>query len=485
MQFQYDVFVSYAAVTNNLPNPYGKWVTRLVDDLGKMITNKMGGHPVKIYFDERTLEPNHQLENILASVRASRLFLAISSPAYNSRPWPRKELETFLEAHRSPERLFAIAVEPVPDSDLLMPLRERHRSSFHEPLDVNNPRLPAPFEPGTKEFFAKLWDLADSISAHIASARMNETASSQEFETPIKPKNATEHHIVPNRTVLLCRETEDLEGEMSTLRRALSQLPTVSLLPEVVLTQNAEEFRAALQASVAKADLVVQLLSPLRGRISADIPEGYVRFQNDVALENKSRLLQWRRSDLSLEQVGEASHRALLQSETVIASTLTSFVKEVIDQLTKPLPSDKRAVGGTSRSIVFVNADKPDIDAALKCGTALSSTFDVILPPIEDEERGVSIQEELNNCLAAADAVLLMQGLSGPNWVRGQLTQALKIRSVSKREIVGAVLHGPPKGKRPINMLIRGINELDCTSIDGAEWSFEGIESLLMNKPKV
>jgi hypothetical protein len=52
MQFQYDVFVSYAAVTNNLPNPYGKWVTRLVDDLGKMITNKMGGHPVTIYFDE-------------------------------------------------------------------------------------------------------------------------------------------------------------------------------------------------------------------------------------------------------------------------------------------------------------------------------------------------------------------------------------------------------------------------------------------------
>jgi TIR domain len=484
MQFQYDIFVSYAAVTNNLPNPYGKWVTRLVDDLGKMISNKMGGHPVRIYFDERTLEPNHQLEKILDDVRASRLFLAISSPAYNSRPWPRKELETFIEAHKSPDRLFAIAVEPVPDSDLLKPLRGRHRSSFHEPTDENNPRLPAPFEPGTTAFFRKLWDLADVIAAQIISTRMSETSLGSGFEVLEKPKTGIEQSGLPSRTVLLCQETEDLEGEMSTLRRALTQVPTIKLLSAIAVPQNSEEFQTAFRSNVDKADLVVQLLGPLRGRISDGMPEGYVRFQANVAHESKSKLMQWRRSDVLLENVGEASHRALLQSETVIASTLTSFVKEVIDQLTAPPPSQKQAVEGPSRSIVFVNADKSDLDAALKCGTALSSGFDVILPPMEDEERSVSVQEELNNCLAAADAVLLMQGLSGPNWVRSQLTQALKIRSVSKREIVGAVLHGPPKGKRSINMLIKGIKELDCTSADGTEWSFEGIENVLINAPK-
>lgn len=480
MAFKHDLFVSYAAATNDLPHPCEQWVSRLVDGLGKMLRARMGGRGAKIYFDERTIEPNQSLDQILDEVRASRFFLAISSSAYNSRPWPKRELDTFLSAADASSRLFVISAEPVSNDQLLLPLRERHRSIFHDPFDQGSSRLPPPFEPDSKRFFECLWDLAVSMGSRLNTLDegMSNVGDPAARRTPHVPSGA------PQKTVLLCQTTEDLEGELASLRRALGQQPSLRVLPEHTYPQSAAEFRSAYKLDLAQSDFVVQLLSPVRGRTLPDLPEGYVRFQAEEAKRSKVSLLQWRRSDVLLENVIEADHRELLEGETVTACTLPTFVKDLIENLTAPALKAVNVDNG-ARSIVFVNADKADLPAAMQCGSALAKDFDVILPPTEDEEKGASVQDEFNNCLTAADAIFLIQGSSGANWVRSQLTQALKVRSLKHREIVGAVLHGPPKGKRPINMLIKGVEELDCTSEDGTGWRFDGIERVIKSPREV
>jgi hypothetical protein len=437
----------------------------------------MDGWSPNIYFDERTIEPNHSLDDLLEDVRSSRLFLAVSSSAYNNRPWPRKELETFLSTTGDLSRLFTIAIEPLSEEQVLPPLRERHRSIFHDLVKEGSSRIPAPFEPDGKIFFEKLWDLAVSISARLNAMRKAEGLA------PVRTGSGTEadgRDAAPARTVLLAQVTEDLDNDLAALRRALEQHKSLRILPEMNYPQGGDAFRSAFRADLAEADGVIQLLSAIPGRAPRDLPEGYVRCQTEEAERAGVKILQWRRSDLQLADVGDPAYRALLQRPTVMASTLPAFIKDAIEQLTAPEPAAPPGADGQSQCMIFVNADRGDLGPAMQCGDALAGECDVILPPEEDEEKGASVQEELNGYLAECDAMLFVQGKSGPKWVRNQLTQALKIRGLNKRRIIGAVLHGPPNGKRPINMRIRGVEELDCTSDDGAGWKFDGVHDVVV-----
>jgi hypothetical protein len=370
-------------------------------------------------------------------------------------------------------RLFSISLEPVPNEQLLPALRGRHRSTFHEPVSIGSNRVPAPFEPDSKLFFENLWDLAASISTRLKTMYGEDKAAM----SPAPPMSGTASGLdaEPKRTVLLAQVTEDLVGDCAMLRRALEQHPSLRILPDGDYPQGGEAFREAFRADLAESDFVVQLLSSISGRAPRDLPEGYVRSQANEAANGGAELLQWRRSDLQLAQIADADYRALLQRQTVIASTLPSFIDEVIKKVTAPPPAPA-VRDGAARSFVFVNADKRDLVPAKQCAEELASECDYVLPPEEDEQKGASVQEDLNTYLASCNAVLLVQGSSDSGWIRGQLLQALKIRG---RDIRGAVLHGPPNGKRPINMKIQGIEELDCSADGGTGWRFDRVHEFV------
>jgi hypothetical protein len=487
--FRHDLFVSYAASSNDLPAPCDKWVSRFVDGLGRALRARLDGVRPSIYFDERTIEPNDTIEGLLDEVESSRLFIAISSSAYNSRPWPRREIEAFQKTYPDPSRLFVVAAEPVESDRMLAAIRARHRALFHEPFEQGSNRIPMPLAPDNKRFFEGIWDLAVSIANRLRALRELEDggapappfriASLPLNQSPVAaPAQARANPVVVGPTILLAQVTEDLDPDLLALRRALEQIPSLRVLPNDDFPQSGSNFKESFRANLESADFVVQLLSSVKGRTSADFPDGYVRFQADSALQSGVKLMQWRRADLVLANVADAGHRALLQLPTVTASTLPAFIADVIGKVSAPPAQPSQAVPN-DRYVVFVGADMVDLDAARVCGQKLADKCDIILPPQDDEGHGPSVQEELNTVLAECDAMLFVSGESGSRWVRGQLTQALKIRSVKKRPIVGAVLHGPPNGKRPINMLIRGIEEIDCTGEDGRTWSFSDVERLV------
>jgi len=480
--YRYDVFISYAAANNDLPSPCDRWVSRLVDGLGKALRARMDGNRCTICFDERTIEPNQTLENLLDSARQSRVFIAISSSAYNTRPWPKRELDAFLEATNDSSRLFMIELEPVSTKDRWPALQGRPRCAFHHEVKTGSSSVPAPLEPDSKLFFQPLWDLATSIAA-----RLKALPDAEPAPATFSPFVALPPSVPPmaaTRTVLLAQVTEDLASDYASLRRALEQFPSVRLLPSDGYPQAGDRFREAFRADLAEADFVLQLLSTTPGRTPPDLPIGYVRCQAEDAEAAAAQLIQWRRSDLRLADVEDETYRALLQRPTVIASTFPSFLKYVIDQVTAPIEPVAARPDNDGRGLVFVNADKRDLAPAKQCGTLLADEFNVILPPEEEEEKGESVQEALNAQLESCDAMLLFQGSSGAGWVRAQLFQAMKIRGW-KRRLPGAVLHGPPNGRRPINMLIQGVEELDCTSEDGAGWRFDAVREFVSKTHRV
>jgi hypothetical protein len=273
--------------------------------------------------------------------------------------------------------------------------------------------------------------------------------------------------------VLLAQVTDDLEEEREQVRRYLQQFG-VTVLPERTYPQGGSEFQTAFTHDLAQADMFVQLLGSVSGKLPPDLPEGYTRFQLDAARSRSLALLQWRRPDLNPESVTNAPYRALLTAETVIASGLESFKAEVLRQA--------RAVPVLHReppsSLVFINADRSDLPIA----KAIQSEFSrhrmpTVVPTIEGpaEEVRADLEENLIDC----DAFVLVYGDTTPLWIRGQLRLYNKIKSKrSAPPRVLAIYTGPPPDKADIGFNLPDVRLIDCRETGGLEALHALIEEL-------
>ncbi|MEP6879079.1 MAG: hypothetical protein ABI865_09535 [Nitrosospira sp.] len=269
---------------------------------------------------------------------------------------------------------------------------------------------------------------------------------------------------------MLAQVTDDLADERDAVRRYLEQY-SIPVLPARDYPQGGEAFEAAFAEDLKSCSLVVQLLGPRAGRTPPDLKIGYARHQAFATKAAKVNLMQWRRSDVKVEQVIDAAHRELLLSETVTSSTLEQFKSDVLSQIRKPQPTVREKLD----FLVFVNAEKADRAAARKMRDALAQAYSVVLPL---ENATGSIQDDFQENLRECDALLLVYGDAGPDWVRAQMRYLRKAR-IGQPAFSGAICYGPPPTKPQVDFSMPGFNELDCRSSDGHEWSMMPICDML------
>lgn len=161
--FLHDVFISYAH-NDNLADANGKcWVAEFERQLTCAIKGKFEGDSdeLSIFIDKSHLHSNDEEESLKFAASHSALFLAIASPSYAYRDWPKKELQAFVDTQPDLQRLFS--VERLPLSD---------RKKYPDPLAT---KTPEPFfvvndrgtiltlNPSSKEFEEKISRLAGEI----------------------------------------------------------------------------------------------------------------------------------------------------------------------------------------------------------------------------------------------------------------------------------------------------------------------------------
>ncbi|MDF7775795.1 toll/interleukin-1 receptor domain-containing protein [Sphingomonas sp. AOB5] len=459
-QDDYDIFVSYASADDRLPAPCNHWVTRFVESLSSTLTYVMGEEP-RIYFAPRTSEANHELRDIEAACRKSRIFLAIASPSYLTRDWPKRELGAFLEVAPDPRRLFVVATAPV-DADSHPVLGERTHSAFYRASDAkyadSESRVPMPLVPDTGDFFDHLLDLAFSISKYLGQPEDDGDTAPEEKFGPI----------------LLAPTTDDLEEEREGVRRFFEQVG-IEVLPRAEYPLGGDAFKSAFAEDLARCSHFVQLLGPRPGRRPPDLPEGYVAHQADTARAAGRPMLQWRNLALIPGEIQDAAHRQLLTAETVTASTLEQFKRDARKQITTPPPEPETAKAGKDPKkhiIVFINAEKADEVAARQIKDELGSDYSVFLPLYSAEG---SNQKDYGEKLRQCDALLLLYGDAGPVWVESQMLHVVK--TLRNDLPPGAICVGPPPENPQVNFSVPGFREVDCR--DGAVWRMEPIRELM------
>lgn len=301
-----DVFISYAHADNKAGLSGDRWVSRFTQFLDNSLQQRLGcGDCLKVYFDNRDLSSNDQLEDLVDEVRNSAIFVAVTSPSYVQRDWTRKELDAFAQLSGSSDRLFAIEMLPLDSlEDYPHPIDSKPRAKFWQQTSPDS-RTPLSLDPELDRqiYTQKALDLAEQIRKRLLEFE-SRAASPADAEAMVSDADSI-------GKVLLAQATDELEFEREQLKSYLQQM-NVSVLPEHDYPQGGEAFKDALGKDLKDADIFVQLLGNAAGRKPPDLPEGYIQAQFTMASEAGKSMLLWRHPELDVEHVASAEQRQLL-----------------------------------------------------------------------------------------------------------------------------------------------------------------------------
>jgi hypothetical protein len=469
MDFLHDIFISYPSNLNR--TPYENWVTKFEEKLRLALEDLSENRSApNIYLDKWKVEANSNHDEMLERARRSKIFLAIVSPNYQERVWAPRELSSFAEKLNDWGRLFVIASKPLPEDEIRLDgLKGRPIKTFFH-CQSGDARKAMPFHPDSREFADGVYSLASAMAAKLDGMKTAIALNS----SPAKAKS---------KTILLAHATDDLEKEFRNVADQLAQLASedgVTVLSGADYPLGGKEFLQAFSTDLARADLVVQLLSDTLGKRPRDLPDGYVLTQARLAMTQPGvKLMQWRRSNIDVDAIADPALHALLQGEAVTASTLPAFKEMLIEWVRAPAHVEPSTDTGMQ---VFINAERADWSAAMECRQAVADLCAAVWFPPEGNPDKESIQKEFNELLIECDSLLFLNGDAETVWVSQQLRQAIKTRAANGLKLRGAVCNGPPPGKADIHGMIRGIELLDCRTSEGSGWKFEPVRDFVIKQ---
>jgi hypothetical protein len=468
LEYEQDVFISYARADDRAyfepspgEEPPSGWVGTLVRQLKNELAQKLGREDTfKVWFDNHRLRGNHTLSDEIAEqLERSATFVAIVSPGYSTSSWCLDELRLFTRrfAGDLTRRVFIIEKAPLePDEPIPPELREL--LDGHEPRALRGYRfwyedrneqartfaIPVP-HPGEREYFRRIEDLAHDLKRQLKAMRSGPAGGLS--TTAFRPLTGA---LADGAAfVLLAEVTEDLYFMRLEVQRYLEQ-HGLTVLPEGSYPRVRAEFTAALEADLARSSLFVQLLGPMPGKRPRDVPEGYGSLQLECALRRSCHVLQWRSPDLDPTRVNLPRHRALLEHETVRATSLESFKREVCVKALPPSrpPDQRRDIGG--RPLVFLNTEPRHRIIASEIRAAIGNRAAWAEPLFGGDAE--EVREELAQNLIDCDAMVMIYA-DNPGWARGQLRQFHKLAPRRTRPIRAIpVIDAPPLNKPPLGI---------------------------------
>jgi TIR domain len=446
--YQNDVFVSYARLDNLGESA---WVSTLIEKVDMEVRQRLGTKDFKIWFDADIHGNQPLTSQLVDTVRRSATLLVVMSPGYLASEWCTKERNAFLGLVRdcvSTGRIFIVncrdtqrdRLTTVPEFGDLLGFKfwtEDTEARTTRPLGVPDPK--------ERAYLASVLNLSDCLAQTLRGIKGNSNHAAQ----TVPQTNA--------KRVFVARTTDDLEAREEELRGYLTQAG-LGILPEVWYPETTEQdFRAAMEADLARSAVFVQLLGRLQGR-KAEFAGGrrYASLQSEIARSSSTPVLQWRDGEDDPASVPDVAHRALLEGARTCG--FAEFERAVVDSANrKPSVSKPPSAHVT----VFVNADRDDLSVAKELSELLAKQgIECFWPLLEGSPEKVRLDLEDN--LTTCDGLVLIYGAAEPSWVRNQLRQGRKILSQREHDLAALAIYlGPPPQKPELAFAMPEIITLD------------------------
>jgi hypothetical protein len=454
---KYDLFVSYAHVDNE-----DGWVRQFVAKLNGALAIRNGGKPLNIFFDNRRIQANSVLEDMLSAARNSKLFLAIGSRAYVSNErFTIKELIAFDETVQDASRIFVILTLPLRESERWPEAIATHTpQSFFDSYEDSEAASTLTLEADGVRYLREVNRLAEQIVRKLGQL------AAPSVVTPFGAKSdQLSRKIAPGferKRVLIAQSTDGLEDEAADLRAYLSKFGDgLEILPYGPYPQGGAEFKAAYLLDLDRADLVVSLLDRRAGRCPPDLPEGYSMFQLNAAREHNVAMMQWRDPRIDLNEISNTEYREVLVGSTVTACGFNEFKEAVRKAALTPVAKDRPKNG----AIVYVHASPNDMEMALRIGENCGKyKLFCHLPQFEQKTINTRAVRER---LSTSNAVLFLYCNADIGWAQREAEAVYKYSRRDGDQVI-ALCFGPPEKSDmfvfPDARIIKGSSESELFS---------------------
>jgi hypothetical protein len=284
MNFQWDVFISYAHIDNQPLTPEQKgWVTLFHSTLQTMLSQQIGAK-AGIWRDEKLRGNDIFSSEIVDQLPRTALMISVLTPRYVHSEWCTKEINEFCRIAEqtgglvidNKARVFKVIKTPVDREEPLPPVVDKVLGyEFYGYDEDQTPREfdPAYGEKSKEEFLRKVYKLARDI----AQLRARLDASVPHDDGTRKDESA------PKPTVYLAECSRDRRDAREVLRGELERYG-YPVLPNQQLPSDEEEYVAEVERLVAQCRFSVHLIGTGYGVV----PDGasqksVVVLQNELA----------------------------------------------------------------------------------------------------------------------------------------------------------------------------------------------------------
>lgn len=428
MQFEQDLFISYAHIDNEPLTPEQKgWITKFHASLEALLSMRLGSK-ARIWRDDKLRGNDVFGPEILDQFVRTALLVSVITPRYLNSEWCTKEVAEFCKrAEQSggmvianKARIFKVLKTPVPTQETLPAVvKEVLGYEFFTIEDGTPLELDSAYgEKFAQDYNRKVGKLAWDVSQLLKTLQSDDNGHQ---EGPPKP------------TIYLAGCSYDREKAREILEGELKRHGYV-VLPDQQLPHDEEEYVAAVEGLLKRCKLSVHIV----GETYGGVPDGpsqksEVILQNELAAQqSKSDQLQrviWlpegTRSNQAQQQAFiDTLHQdaeAQIGADLITADIegLKTAIHAILTKLEKPEPQlpEHQAAAADQKKLIYLICNEKDRKATVPLRKFCRGLgFEVAIPAFEGD--ATAVREAHQQLMTNADAVILFYGAGDEAWKR-------------------------------------------------------------------
>ena len=461
MQFENDIFISYAHLDNQpLIKDAEGWVSQFHRAI-EVRVDQLIGKTLSVWRDPKLQGNDHFDDTILEQMPSVAVLVSIFTPRYVRSTSCTKELTQFCEASKKSgglrvldkTRLFKVLKTPVPIGEHPEEVRDCLGYEFFktDPVTGRVRELNQVFGgDAERDFWIKLDDLAQDLCQLL-----------NWLDNP--PRSASNSSLLEEKnTVFVADCSIDVKEQYDIVKRDLLGHQH-RVLPGGPLPLNVNELVAHLKESLDQSHLSVHLIGKSYGIVPEGTDRSLVELQNELAIERQEKgdfsRLVWIPPGLEVEDDRQARFIDSLRSdprtqkgadllETPLEDLNTQIHQILAPAIVNKIESQER-LDPIELERVYLMCDARDAENVTPVADYLfEQGYEVMLSAFRGDEAEVRADHEEN--LRIADAVLIYYGTPNELWLRGKLREWRKSAGLGRTKPfkATAILVAPPNSQQ-------------------------------------
>jgi hypothetical protein len=453
--YEHDLFISYARVDNMTPSKSERgWIDGFLDILRVQLGKHIGRFDaVRLWQDER-LDGNQLFDDVIKDcIDKSAIFLAFTSFGYLDSKYCQKELAWFYKKAQSEKigldvanrrRIVNILLYNIPHQQWPDAYGRATGFDFHDANRPDDPGEPCDisselFRIHRRKLVVALVELIKAMAQPDSGVPETKASAGQLFD------------------VYMAEVTDTLRHKRRRLMQRFIQ-EGVTLYQKVPPPHESKKHEQAVVQALGNSTLCVNMLDHLAGaEIEGEVEMTYPRKQAMLGFEHARSQLIWTPRDLDIESVEDEEHKKFLYDLENPAAIEKSydFIRAPADELYRVILDRLEEIKAPATPQAFRAAliDTHEKDEAFVFDITRSLLEKNIVPyinPIVDDPR--SSIELLKERLKSVNAVVILYGKVGAEWVIARLEEMIKIVFSENIPIKSFCIYLAPPDKDPKNI---------------------------------